>query len=192
MFWLIQKPIRTVSHFNQFFEELTVYFLEQISGITWDSYRQDCGYEAFTANPRKAFRSFEMKYFGKNVAWDGYVVRVNLNDDDPMSLAYHSANILVKMELSDIPHGEGADFGVTMSEFNVERFGDEIEQLHLGDHITFNGTLISLGDRHHLHHIRAFGIKKIDGHMDVHAHAHSQGRYKLKVEHNITEDIKHY
>ena len=52
-----------------------------------------------------------MKYFGKNVAWNGYVVRVNLNDDDPLSLAYHSADILVKMELSDIPGGEGADFG---------------------------------------------------------------------------------
>ena len=68
-----------------------------------------------------------MRYFGKNVAWNGYVVRVNLNDDDPLSLAYHSADILVKMELSDIPLGEGADFGVTMSEFNVERYGDEIE-----------------------------------------------------------------
>jgi len=39
-----------------------------------------------------------MKYFGKNVAWDGYVVRVNLNDDDPLSLSYHSADILVKMD----------------------------------------------------------------------------------------------
>ena len=68
-----------------------------------------------------------MKYFGKNIAWDGYVIRVNLNDDDPLSLSYHSANILVKMEESDIPRGEGADFGVTFSEFNVERFGDEIE-----------------------------------------------------------------
>lgn len=157
-------------------------------------YRGDCGFEAFTANPRKAFRAFEMKYFGKNVGWDGYVVRVNLNDDDPLSLAYHSADILVKMETSDIPDGQGADLGVTMSEINVERFADEIEQLHLGDHVHFNGTLVSLGDRHHLHHIRAFGIKKIEGHKDVHAHAHSQGRYKLKLEYNSTEinDIKHY
>lgn len=113
-----------------------------------------------------------MKYFGKNVGWEGYIVRVNLNDDDPLSLSYHSADILVKMDQSDIPNGEGADLGVTMSEINVERFGDEIESLHLGDHVRFNGTLLSLGDRHHLHHLRAFGIKKIDGHMDVHAHAH--------------------
>ena len=52
-------------------------------------------------NPRDAFRAFEMKYFGKAVTWDGYVIRVNLNDDDPMSMAYHSVNILLKMENPD-------------------------------------------------------------------------------------------
>lgn len=165
----------------------------RISDVTWPAYREECGFQAFTDNPRRAFRAFEMKYFGKNVAWDGYVVRVNLNDDDPLSLSYHSADILVKMSAPDIPDGEGADLGVTMSELNVERFAGEIESLHLGDHITFNGTLVSLGDRHHLHHIRAFGVKKLEGHMAVHAHAHQQGRYKLKLEHNTTEtDIKHY
>ena len=99
MFSLIPRRIHTVStNYNQNSDELTVYFTEHISGITWSAYREDCGYEAFTANPRKAFRAFEMKYFGKNVGWNGYVVRVNLNDDDPLSLAYHSANILVKMD----------------------------------------------------------------------------------------------
>lgn len=94
---------------------------------------------------------------------------------------------MVKMETPDIPEGEGADLGVTMSEGNVERFSKELESLHIGDHVRFNGTMISIGDRHHLHHIRAFGIEKIDGHMEVHAHAHSAGRYKLKLQHNITE-----
>ena len=69
----------------------------RLTDLTWTEYREDCGFQAFTENPRKAFRAFEMKYFGKNVGWDGYVVRVNLNDDDPLSLAYHSADILVKM-----------------------------------------------------------------------------------------------
>ena len=59
-----------------------------------------------------------------------------------------------------------------------------IEELHIGDHINFNATLVSLGDRHHLHHLRAFDIEKADGHMDVQAHAQSAGRYKLKLAHN--------
>ena len=42
-----------------------------------------------------------MGYFGRAISWDGYVVRVNLNEDDPLSLAYHSANIMIKMNSSD-------------------------------------------------------------------------------------------
>ena len=72
-----------------------------------------------------------------------------------------------------MPEGNGADIGLSMSEANVEKYSDVIETLEIGDHIEFNATLISLGDRNHLHHLRAFNIKKINGHMDLHAHAHS-------------------
>lgn len=123
-----------------------------------------------------------MHHFGKTVGWDGYVVRVNLNDDDPLSIQYHSTYIMVKMASPDMPGGEGADLGVTLSEHNLEKYSEVIENLHIGDHIAFNSTLISLGDKHHLHHLRAFGIEKIDGHMDVHAYAHKNGRYKLKLD----------
>jgi len=99
-----------------------------------------------------------MYNFGKAVNWDGYVVRVNLNEEDPLSLSYHSANIMIKMNSSDIGAGEGADIGLTFSEPSLERHSEVIEGLHIGDHINFNATLISMGDRHHLHHLRAFGI----------------------------------
>jgi len=74
---------------------------------------------------------------------------------------------MVKMEEADIPDGQGADLGVTFSESNLERYSEVIEDLHIGDHIQFNATMISLGDRHHLHHLRAFNIDKIEGHLDV-------------------------
>lgn len=108
-----------------------------------------------------------MNYFGKQVGWDGYVIRVNLNDEDPLSMNYHSANIMIKMNVSDITDGHGADLGVTFSELSLERNSEVIENLHIGDHIKFNATLISLGDSHHLHHLRAFDIEKQEGHMDV-------------------------
>ena len=79
--------------------------VHHISSITWDQYRRDVGYQTFQKSPRIAFRNFEMNYFGKNVGWTGYVIRVNLNEDDPMSLAYHTANIMIKMETSDMPEG---------------------------------------------------------------------------------------
>lgn len=139
----------------------------KISDLTWHTFREECGYEAFIKSPRKSYRNFEMHHYGKYVNWDGYVIRVNLNDDDPLSIAYHTTQIMVKMEESDIPEGVGADLGVTLSELNLEKYSSVIEDLHIGDHIRFNATMISLGDRHHLHHLRAFNIEKIDGHMDV-------------------------
>ena len=107
----------------------------RISDLTWDTFRTDCGYEAFNKSPRKAYRNFEMQHYGKAVSWDGYVIRVNLNDDDPLSMAYHTAQIMVKMEQADIPDGQGADLGVTFSEAGLEKYSSVIEELHIGDHI---------------------------------------------------------
>jgi hypothetical protein len=38
---------------------------------------------------------------GKGVIWQGSVVRVAINEEDPMSMAYHAASILIKMEGDD-------------------------------------------------------------------------------------------
>ena len=40
-----------------------------------------------------------------------------------------------------------------------------------------------MGDKHHIHHLRAFHIEKLEGHKDVWAHANGKGRYKLKLAH---------
>lgn len=128
-----------------------------------------------------------MKFLGKAVTWDGYVIRVNLNDDDPLSKAYHSANILIKMENSDFNENTGADIGISISQMNVEKHAEIIENLQIGDHIRFNATIISQGDRNHLHHLRAFGIERMDGKKDLHAFFHKSGRYKLK----LADDFNH-
>ena len=98
-------------------------------------------------------------------------MRVDLNEIDPNRMDYHTVNIMIKMNVSDTPGGEGADIGLTFSERNFETYADTIENLHIGDHVRFNSTIITLGDAFHLHHFRAQGIEKIDGHMDVHPHA---------------------
>ena len=45
------------------------------------------------------------------------MVRVNFNEDNPMSLAYHSANLLIKMDDDDKPEDHGPDIGLSISEF---------------------------------------------------------------------------
>ena len=117
-------------------------------------------------------------------------MRVDLNEIDPNRMDYHSVDILIKMNVSDTPDGKGADVGLTFSEYNFERYSETIEDLHIGDHVKFNATMITLGDTYHLHHLRAVGIQKIEGHMDVQAHAHRAGRYKIKYEHDKIDDKK--
>lgn len=92
------------------------------------------------------------------------------------------------MNNSDMGEGHDSDLGLTFSEPSLERNGDVIEDLHIGDHVVFNATLISMGDRHHLHHLRAFDIQKIDGHMDLKTHVNHQGRYKIRF--NNSTDTK--
>jgi len=65
-----------------------------------------------------AHRTFHQHHFGRKVHWDGYIVRVNLQDDNPMSIGYHSADILLKMDPTE--HLDGPDLGITLSERNME------------------------------------------------------------------------
>jgi len=62
------------------------------------------------------------------------------------------------MDPDDTVDHHGPDLGLTFSERSLERHAKEIEDLHIGDAIKFNATLLSLGDRHHLHQLRAFDI----------------------------------
>ena len=152
-----------------------------ISGLTWSMYKREVGFDAFATNPRRARMTFDRRYFMKGVSWDGYVVRVNLNDDDPMSMAFHSASLLIKMDEDDREGVHGPDIGLSLSEHTLIKFSDEIGSLHRGDHLRFNATLQSMGDANHLHHLHVFDLMKLDGHRDVEAHAHSNGRYKVKI-----------
>ena len=97
-------------------------------------------------------------------------------------MAYHSASLLIKMDEDDREGVHGPDIGLSLSEHTLLRFADEVGSLHRGDHIQFNGTIHTMGDSHHLHHLHVFGIKKLAGHRDVEAHAHSNGRYKVRIE----------
>ena len=112
-----------------------------ISDHTWPEYRQKCGFDAYAKNPREAMMNFDRYYFNKGVSWRGYVVRVNLNDEDPMSMVYHSASLLIKMEEDDREGVHGADLGLSLSDRVLTMYSDEIDSLRRGDYLEFNATL---------------------------------------------------
>lgn len=55
------------------------------------------------------------------------------------------------MDPDDTVDHHGPDIGITFSERSLEKHSAVIEDLHIGDEILFNATLLSLGDRRHLH-----------------------------------------
>ena len=61
-------------------------------------------------------------------------MRVNLNEDDPLSMAFHAASILVKMEEDDHEHN-GADLGLSVSEKVLTKYNHVVDNLHRGDYL---------------------------------------------------------
>jgi hypothetical protein len=101
--------------------ETELHMHKNISNLTWNRYVNEVGIDQFSKNPRMVYRKFEMYHFGKQVSWEGYVIRVNLNEDDPLSLRYHSVQIMVKMEPEDHKEEHGPDLGISFSEMSLER-----------------------------------------------------------------------
>ena len=54
--------------------------------------------------------------------WRGWVVKVNLNEDNPMSMTYNAASILIKMDEDDHEGKMGADIGLSLSEQTLLEF----------------------------------------------------------------------
>ena len=89
---------------------------------------------------------FDRKYYNQGVSWEGYIIRVNLNEEDTLNFAYHSTSIMVKMEPEDNDGGHGADLGLSLSEKILTEYKTTIDELHRGDKVRFNATILSMGD----------------------------------------------
>jgi hypothetical protein len=158
--------------------------IRTLSGYDWAQFRQDCGWEKFQKNPNSALSNFDRKYFNEAVGWEGYVIRISMEDEASMNYYQHTASILIKMEPGD--QGEtthGADLALSFSYRVYDLHRDVLDSLHRGDKVQFNATLMSMGDSVHLHHCHTFQIAKLPGHKNVDAHVHGGGRYKFKLVH---------
>ena len=94
------------------------------------------------SNPRSTKNKFDVRYRFRGVSWDGYVVRVSVNEEgDPISRITNAASILVKMNEDDREGVHGADIGISISEHILTLYNQEIGDLYRGDHIRFNATM---------------------------------------------------
>ena len=112
-----------------------------INSILWSSFRKDCGLKSYMLDPKGSLLKFDQKYAGKGVSWRGWVVRVGLNEDDLMSLSYHAATVLVKMDEDDHEGVSGADLGISFSERTLREIEDVLGTLHRGDLIEFKASI---------------------------------------------------
>lgn len=84
---------------------------------------------------------FDRRYYFKGVSWEGYIIRVSLNEEDSLNFAFHSSNIMIKMDPPESEGAHGADLGLSLSERVLKLYKDEINSLHKGDKIRFNATI---------------------------------------------------
>jgi hypothetical protein len=96
-------------------EEGVLHEAAPISAVTWTMYNKDCGGDAWKKSPKSVKSHFMREYHGLGVSWEGWVSRVNLNEDDPMSMAYHSASIMIKMDEDDTEGIPGPEIGLSIS-----------------------------------------------------------------------------
>ena len=72
-------------------------------------------------------QKFDRHYYNKGVSWDGYIIRVSLNEEDSLNFAYHSSNIMIKMDPPEQEGAHGADLGLSLSERVLKMYKDEID-----------------------------------------------------------------
>ncbi|CDW76028.1 UNKNOWN [Stylonychia lemnae] len=162
--------------------------------ITWSSYLTDCGRHVQLEQARQHFYK---RYKLKHIQWQGYVMRVDANEESQV----HFAKILVQMDRRDY-HPSEQDFAerepdlvITLTEAGFERNQKEIEELRRGDIIRFNATISHFAvqkaqgdlskynneDEQQVHHLHGIGIEKI-GHKendDIKPHYHWDGRFQF-------------
>jgi hypothetical protein len=91
-------------------------------------------------------QKFDRKYYGQGISWEGYIIRVSLNEENSLNFAYHSATIMIKMDPPEQDGSHGSDLGLSLSERALKLLKWDVDQLKRGDHVRFNATIQSMGD----------------------------------------------
>jgi hypothetical protein len=143
---------------------------------SWPEYLSDCGGEVVLKNSIRVTETFNQKYDGNTISWDGFFMRATVNYG--WFRGAHAVVILVKMNPSE--SDIHADLILSMDDDDFQANYAKISGLERGSRFKFNATFVSPGNEEQLHHLHAHFVEKIEGFMDIPPHVHSVNqRYNL-------------
>jgi hypothetical protein len=149
------------------------------SAASWSEYLQDCGADVVLKNPIRANLAFQTKYEAREVSWDGYLVKLAQNQGAWWT-GGHAATLLVKMQPSESE--VHADIILSFDDDELQEFSTALSTLERGSHFAFNGTLVTMGNEHRLHHMHGHSLHPLEGKMTIPEHVHLVNqRYNLNT-----------
>jgi hypothetical protein len=154
-------------------EEVIYIYLDFIED-TYQDFNKHCGIENHVKNPSHTGVFCQARYRYSDVSWNGYVIRV---DYDDQFFARHRLSILVKMNKND--KGDESDIYLKLSDYQYDEYKDNIFNITRGDLINFNATFIYEGDMRTSPVLECFGIEKGIDHINLEPHIHHTGKKRI-------------
>jgi hypothetical protein len=111
------------------------------SNRTWAQFQADCGFRSALGNPIRATATFERDYHHRLFSWAGRVLKVNAGFN--LLLWQAPSLVLMRMDPPQFQYRDQADVVLSFG----SKFQHTVNELHEGDHLNFEATMLALGKR---------------------------------------------
>jgi hypothetical protein len=162
-------------NFLFFKKKLILIFILDFIEESWTDFKKDC-----QSDKNSELNCLKYKY--ADIMWNGYVIRIDYNDN---FFARFRLTVLVKMEKTDT---EDPEIQLKFTDYQYEQFKGEIFNITRGDSIHFNATIIQTGDSNSVPVLEAFGFEKLNEHIYIQPHIHHNTRYSVGHGDKIEKD----
>ena len=154
-FYVYMRP-----HWNMNMNPLVHHNEESVRiSTTWEDFLKDCGGEQVIENFVHTKMVFNDKYENNVVNWSGYFADVKKKDKSLLGLSdEHFLTIFVKMEPSE--SSIFADLVLSISTKMYEKNRDFYDLLKKGEGISFEATMVGLGNEFKMHHLHGKRVTK--------------------------------
>lgn len=123
---------------------------------TWLDYLGDCGGEKVIDNSVHTKIVFNDKYENNVINWSGYFAEVKIRQQGIFWFSGKELNILVKMDPSESTIF--ADLVLTVPAPIYSQSKSMFDSLRKGTGISFEGTMLNMGNEFKMHHVRALNV----------------------------------
>jgi len=168
-----------------FFFSSIVFSMPNIIEDKWEDYWKFCSPDEFSKRHSQA-SVYCQKYRYADVAWDGYLVRV---DYESSFISRYKATMLMKMNKNDT--SEDGDLYLKLDDYKYSKFKNVIYNLTRGDHLYFNATILHEAGLKRNTLAEPFDLAKKEDHININPHIHHHGRYSLDDHHSLEHQPIH-